>query len=296
MVNCLLLLMSNHFRNVMIWNHPTWNFSATFQFDDIGWFSFESFSFISGGDIMLLNRIRYMPSSIYPKDFPMPSTISHLISTAQTRVVILLGFQTPGSLGVSAIIKHQFSQYGCFLKWWYPPNTPKGSFLVGKPMVVGYPHMDFNHPNWWIPLSEHGKCKIYEMLIYPFEPSFQQRSMGFRGHAFFFGSPVKSNELEGSRHPAQVLFVLKTGTTSKLAIQLSSYSVSGWWLNPTHLKKYAQSSNWKSSANFWVTKKYIRDHHLGVVLLIKKTFQAVHGCVYGYLSLWESGKWYMKSY
>ena len=31
--------------------------------------------------------------------------------------------------------------YGCFLKWWYPQNTPKWSFLVGKPMVVGYPHL-----------------------------------------------------------------------------------------------------------------------------------------------------------
>ena len=29
---------------------------------------------------------------------------------------------------------------GCFLKWWYPKNTPKWSFLVGKPMVVGYHH------------------------------------------------------------------------------------------------------------------------------------------------------------
>ena len=26
---------------------------------------------------------------------------------------------------------------GCLLKWWYPQNTPKWSFLVGKPMVVG---------------------------------------------------------------------------------------------------------------------------------------------------------------
>ena len=32
------------------------------------------------------------------------------------------------------------SIYGCFLKWWYPQNTPKWSFLVGKPMVVGYHH------------------------------------------------------------------------------------------------------------------------------------------------------------
>ena len=30
--------------------------------------------------------------------------------------------------------------YGCFLKWWYPQNNPKWSFLVGKPMVVGYHH------------------------------------------------------------------------------------------------------------------------------------------------------------
>ena len=30
--------------------------------------------------------------------------------------------------------------YGCFIKWWYPQNTPKWSFLVGKPMVVGYHH------------------------------------------------------------------------------------------------------------------------------------------------------------
>ena len=29
---------------------------------------------------------------------------------------------------------------GCFLKWWYPQNTPKWSLLVGKPMVVGYHH------------------------------------------------------------------------------------------------------------------------------------------------------------
>ena len=32
-----------------------------------------------------------------------------------------------------------------FLKWWYPQNTPKWSFLVGKPMVVGYHHFR-KHP------------------------------------------------------------------------------------------------------------------------------------------------------
>ena len=30
--------------------------------------------------------------------------------------------------------------FGGFLKWWYTQNTPKWSFLVGKPMVVGYHH------------------------------------------------------------------------------------------------------------------------------------------------------------
>ena len=36
--------------------------------------------------------------------------------------------------------------YGCFLKWWYPQNTPKWSFLVGKPMVVGETHHLRKHP------------------------------------------------------------------------------------------------------------------------------------------------------
>ena len=30
--------------------------------------------------------------------------------------------------------------YGCFLKWWYPQNTQNLSFLLGKPIVVGYQH------------------------------------------------------------------------------------------------------------------------------------------------------------
>ena len=37
---------------------------------------------------------------------------------------------------------------GCFRKWWYPQNTPKWSFLVGKPMVVGYHHFR-KHPYGW---------------------------------------------------------------------------------------------------------------------------------------------------
>ena len=37
-------------------------------------------------------------------------------------------------------------RYGCFLKWWYPQNSPKWSFLVGKPMVVVLYHHFRKHP------------------------------------------------------------------------------------------------------------------------------------------------------
>ena len=30
--------------------------------------------------------------------------------------------------------------YRCFLKWWYPQNTPKWTSFEGKPMVVGETH------------------------------------------------------------------------------------------------------------------------------------------------------------
>ena len=33
-----------------------------------------------------------------------------------------------------------FFHMGVSLKWWYPQNTLKWSFLAGKPMVVGYHH------------------------------------------------------------------------------------------------------------------------------------------------------------
>ena len=39
------------------------------------------------------------------------------------------------------------ADYGCFLKWWYPQNTPKWSFLAGEPMVDGYHHFR-KHPDY----------------------------------------------------------------------------------------------------------------------------------------------------
>ena len=44
-------------------------------------------------------------------------------------------FQPRLFAGVIGLVR---CSYECFLKWWYPQNTPKWSFLVGKPMVVGY--------------------------------------------------------------------------------------------------------------------------------------------------------------
>ena len=43
--------------------------------------------------------------------------------------------------------------YGCFLKWWHPQNTPRWSFLVGKPMVVGYHHFRKPPYNDWTMIS-----------------------------------------------------------------------------------------------------------------------------------------------
>ena len=49
------------------------------------------------------------------------------------------------------LLFHSFI-YGCFLQWWYPQNTPKWSFLVGKPTVVGYHHFR-KHPSESLPLK-----------------------------------------------------------------------------------------------------------------------------------------------
>ena len=47
---------------------------------------------------------------------------------------------------------------GCFLKWWYPQNNPKWSFLVGKPVVVGYHHFR-KHPSSRVQLGTLWSCR-----------------------------------------------------------------------------------------------------------------------------------------
>ena len=51
---------------------------------------------------------------------------------------MVLSIQSDCSKGQSNAVQTQV--YGCFLKWWYPQNTPKWSCLVGTPMVVWYHH------------------------------------------------------------------------------------------------------------------------------------------------------------
>ena len=46
---------------------------------------------------------------------------------------------TPAFFTTATEFQHNmWGPCGGFLKWWYPQNTPNWSFLVGKPMVVGY--------------------------------------------------------------------------------------------------------------------------------------------------------------
>ena len=52
----------------------------------------------------------------------------------------------------------------CFRKWWYPQNTPKWSFLVGKPMVVGYHH--FRKPPYRRSLISWGHVEWFESWMF----------------------------------------------------------------------------------------------------------------------------------
>ena len=73
--------------------------------------------------------------------------------------------------------------YGGFLKWWYPQNTPKWSFLVGKPMVVGYHH--FRKPPYSKRFIEIWES-ILGCIVYTHTHTHTQiffKSSSFRTHA-----------------------------------------------------------------------------------------------------------------
>ena len=75
-----------------------------------------------------------------------------------------LGYNTPkhwknpvnNEVVFKGISAYQVFVYRCFLKWWYPQNTPKWSSLVGKPVVVGYHHFrkpPYTHKNLGYPIN-----------------------------------------------------------------------------------------------------------------------------------------------
>ena len=80
----------------------------------------------------------------------------------------------------------------CFLKWWYPQNTPKWSFLVGKPMVVGETH-HFRKPLLYIVTIRCAGKHIwgsdpgapFEGFINAFSLSFSTEKRGVFSAGFF---------------------------------------------------------------------------------------------------------------
>ena len=84
--------------------------------------------------------------------------------------ITFLSFRyAPSAIGLSShkihFVSYTSPTYGCFLKWWYPQNTPKWSFLVGKPILVGYHH-------FWKPpysngktLANFGRCPLPKVMM-----------------------------------------------------------------------------------------------------------------------------------
>ena len=57
--------------------------------------------------------------------------------------------------------------FGCFLKWWYPRNTPKWSFLVGKPWLLGTTILGNPHLDILAYLQHHQQSLLYLGRIVP---------------------------------------------------------------------------------------------------------------------------------
>ena len=77
---------------------------------------------------------------------------------------VLVGFMAPYS--TRAIYFHH-SVFGCSLKWWYPQNTPKWSFLVGKLMVVGETHHFRKHPKLSSATKNWTKNGLFHPRLWP---------------------------------------------------------------------------------------------------------------------------------
>ena len=133
---------------------------------------------------------------------------------------------------------HWFNFYGSFLKWWYPKNTPKWSFLVGKPMgFVGETH-HFRKALYKIYILEMAMCNCNLQLCIV---SFQLlTSNGFKiPRRTRAPDQAVSHTIESNRKLAAPIQSLSLGEKTQTDTQIhknsahtSRHTVDGW--NPVN--------------------------------------------------------------
>ena len=79
-----------------------------------------------------------VPSRFQSKQITLPDTFLDFVNNFSTVQLHCHVFSCLSWIFFSSASEPQGEPqpYGGFLKWWYPQNAPKCSFLVGKPMVV----------------------------------------------------------------------------------------------------------------------------------------------------------------
>ena len=159
----------------------------------------------------------------------------------------------------------QVSPYRCFLKWWYPQNTPKWSFLVGKPMgllgkptILGNPHIgclkNIQWNPWVFSCSSAFQKDLREVAFAEALPS----SPGLHGRNFF-----------GSPEIGSCFFVVRMANEVVVSKDFSKVTVTleiwGKWSNLTCAYFFSDSSRLKpptrrpqverSEKKVWKTKR-----------------------------------------
>ena len=110
------------------------------------WFHLRRFFFPYSPSTTATNRcLRWICWAVGRWSSPKVNEITDAESYASSALLLFK------ELGTTGVFQNGFTGvHGCHvvflcgyegvLKWCYPQNTPKWSFLVGKPMVVGYHH------------------------------------------------------------------------------------------------------------------------------------------------------------
>ena len=166
------------FENCLIffqYRHSTWNTSVEFQ-GCICSFKLSPWSLVT----------LYHPSEVSPSNAAQKTPKAPGGRVLQRRHNGGLGGGSGPSIGQKGRLGAPCSVYGCFLKWWNPPNTPKWSFLVGKSMVVGYHH--FRKP----PYHQQTPPKNQQLSF--FWQAKKAISLPLSGIALKFWFPATSNQ------------------------------------------------------------------------------------------------------